>query len=81
MTDRGPDSAGIAIYSRPKAGLGKLTIQSTDPEQDFTDLDGALHAALGQPVSIRSSRPMPCWRYRWTSWRLRARPFAPCARP
>lgn len=53
MTDRGPDSAGIAIYSGAKDGLGKLTIQSADPAKDFKDLDGDLHEALGQPVTMK----------------------------
>jgi hypothetical protein len=44
MTDRGPDSAGIAIYSGARDGLGKLTVQSAHPETDFKDLDGDLHA-------------------------------------
>jgi glutamate synthase domain-containing protein 1 len=52
MTDRGPDSAGIAIYGGAKDGLGKLTIQSANPTKDFKDLDGDLHAALGQPVTM-----------------------------
>jgi len=52
MTDRGPDSAGIAIYGTPKAGLGKITVQSAHPERDFKDLDGDLHAAIGQPVAM-----------------------------
>ena len=52
MTDRGPDSAGIAIYSGAKDGLGKLTVQSAHPEEDFKDLDGDLHAAIGQPVTM-----------------------------
>jgi methylamine---glutamate N-methyltransferase subunit A len=52
MTDRGPDSAGIAIYSGAKDGLGKLTVQSAHPERDFKDLDGDLHAAIGQPVTM-----------------------------
>ena len=53
MTDRGPDSAGIAIYSGAKDGLGKLTIQSADPAKDFKDLDGDLHDAIGQPVTMK----------------------------
>ena len=53
MTDRGPDSAGIAIYSGAKDGLGKLTIQSADPAKDFEDLDGDLHDAIGQPVTMK----------------------------
>jgi glutamate synthase domain-containing protein 1 len=52
MTDRGPDSAGIAIYGGAKDGLGKITIQSAHPEKDFKDLDGELHAAIGQPVAM-----------------------------
>ena len=52
MTDRGPDSAGIAIYSGARDGLGKLTVQSAHPETDFKDLDGDLHAAIGQPVAM-----------------------------
>ena len=52
MTDRGPDSAGIAIYSGGKDGLGKITVQSADPTKDFKDLDGDLHDAIGQPVTM-----------------------------
>ena len=52
MTDRGPDSAGIAIYGGAKDGLGKITIQSATPDQDFKDLDGELHAAIGKPVAM-----------------------------
>jgi len=50
MTDRGPDSAGIAIYSEGRVGHGKLTVQSATPEVDFKNLDADLQAALGQPV-------------------------------
>jgi methylamine---glutamate N-methyltransferase subunit A len=53
MTDRGPDSAGIAIYGGAKDGLGKLTIQSAHPEKDFKDLDGDMHDAIGQPVTMK----------------------------
>ncbi|NJS38045.1 MAG: glutamine amidotransferase family protein [Rhodobacteraceae bacterium] len=52
MTDRGPDSAGIAIYSGAKDGLGKITVQSAQPERDFKTLDADLHAAIGQPVAL-----------------------------
>ncbi|OYU39683.1 MAG: glutamine amidotransferase [Pseudorhodobacter sp. PARRP1] len=50
MTDRGPDSAGIAIYSQGKIGHGKLTVQSATPEVDFKNLDADLKDALGTPV-------------------------------
>jgi glutamate synthase domain-containing protein 1 len=53
MTDRGPDSAGIAIYGGAKDGLGKITIQSAHPDKDFKDLDGDLHDAIGQPVTMK----------------------------
>ncbi len=50
MTDRGPDSAGIAIYSGAGEGRAKITVQSADPAKDFKNLDADLHDAIGQPV-------------------------------
>ena len=50
MTDRGPDSAGIAIYSGARDGIGKITIQSADPAADFRNLDADLKDAIGKPV-------------------------------
>ena len=50
MSDRGPDSAGIAIYSGAKDGIGKITVQSARPEVDFKTLDADLKDAIGQPV-------------------------------
>ncbi len=50
MTDRGPDSAGIAIYSGAKDGIGKITVQSAQPEVDFKTLDEDLRNAIGAPV-------------------------------
>ncbi|MFZ1663663.1 MAG: glutamine amidotransferase, partial [Paracoccaceae bacterium] len=32
MTDRGPDSAGIAIYGGAGDGLAKITVQSANPD-------------------------------------------------
>ncbi len=52
MTDRGPDSAGIAIYGGAGDGLAKITVQSAQPDRDFANLDADLHAALGQPVAM-----------------------------
>ena len=51
MTDRGPDSAGIAIYGDGDAGL-KMTIQSDTPEV-FDGLDTTLSDVLGQSARIR----------------------------
>ncbi len=50
MSERGPDSAGIAVYSGAQDGLGKITVQSPNPCEDFATLDADLHAAIGQPV-------------------------------
>ena len=54
MTDRGPDSAGIAIYNDAGGNNAKLTIQSDNAEEDFAGLDKALSDAIGTPVSIRT---------------------------
>lgn len=51
MTDRGPDSAGIAIYGGGAKGQGKITIQSATPDQDFKGLDAELGKKLGTKVS------------------------------
>ncbi|MDI3335069.1 glutamine amidotransferase family protein [Defluviimonas aestuarii] len=53
MTDRGPDSAGIAIYSRPDDGLAKITVQSANPSADFATLDKDLKEAIGKPVALK----------------------------
>lgn len=52
MTDRGPDSAGIAIYGADD-GRGKITLQSPDPDQDFAALDAELGRALGCDVDMQ----------------------------
>lgn len=53
MTDRGPDSAGIAIYGRDEDSNTKLTIQSSDPAQDFDGLGKLLSDAANTQVSMR----------------------------
>jgi len=50
MTDRGPDSAGIAIYGGAGDGLAKITVQSANPDADFATLDEDLKDAIGTPV-------------------------------
>jgi amidophosphoribosyltransferase len=52
MTDRGPDSAGIAIYNGATEGRTKLVIQSETPDADFPGLDTQLGAALGGSVTM-----------------------------
>ncbi len=53
MTDRGPDSAGIAIYGNDVDQNFKLTVQSDRPDEDFANLDKELADAIGTPVSMR----------------------------
>lgn len=52
MTDRGPDSAGIAIYGSESNGNAKLTVQSDTPDVDFHKLDNELRKLLNGKVSI-----------------------------
>ena len=52
MSDRGPDSAGIAVYPGASAGVAKLTVQADDPAR-FEGLDSAMSAAIGADVSLR----------------------------
>ncbi|MGN7713196.1 class II glutamine amidotransferase [Agrobacterium radiobacter] len=56
MTDRGPDSAGIAIYGSPADGKAKVTLQSAKPEVDFRGLDKELAAAgIDASVTVKST--------------------------
>ncbi|KPY58375.1 glutamine amidotransferase family protein [Pseudomonas syringae] len=51
MTDRGPDSAGFAIYGDEVAqGWVKLTLQATSEQYDFTALIAALQGRLNAPL-------------------------------
>jgi len=53
MTDRGPDSAGIAVYGDEHEGRAKLTIQSGDPVETFHGLEDELSEQLGIAVHLR----------------------------
>lgn len=53
MSERGPDSAGVAIYHDPVApGGAKLTLFSHDPKYDWPALAARLGAALGVAASV-----------------------------
>ena len=54
MTDRGPDSAGLAIYGAGGDGV-KITVRSTTPDQSFRGLDSALGSALDRPVTMKTT--------------------------
>ena len=53
MTDRGPDSAGIAIYGSDADGNSKLTVQSDNADADFATLAEDLSEALNTKVALR----------------------------
>mgnify|MGYP004712036767 CR=1 FL=1 len=56
MTDRGPDSAGIAIYGSAANGRAKVTIQSADPAVDFSDLAEVLKEnGVDAVVTVKST--------------------------
>jgi amidophosphoribosyltransferase len=52
MTDRGPDSAGIAIYGGETKGKAKLTVQSDTADVDFAGLDSDLAAKIEGSVLL-----------------------------
>jgi glutamate synthase domain-containing protein 1 len=52
LGDRGPDSAGLAIYSGADDGVGKITVQSASPAEDFEGLADRLSGAIGAEVTI-----------------------------
>jgi amidophosphoribosyltransferase len=53
MTDRGPDSAGIAVYHRPVAdGQSKLTLFHADLHYPWRQLGGDLGEALDAEVEV-----------------------------
>ena len=58
MNDRGPDSAGVAVYRDPaRSGSTKLTLFSSDPRFDWWELCAELHGVFGgsPEPSVRSS--------------------------
>ena len=52
LSDRGPDSAGIAIYGSGEKKKSKITIQSADPDSDFAGLGKELEKSLGVKVAV-----------------------------
>ena len=53
MTDRGPDSAGIAIYAQKEPGRSKFTIQSDTFSHAFNDLQQELTKCLNCTVNVQ----------------------------
>ena len=52
MSDRGPDSAGIAIYKNPKNSFIKITVQSSQPQIDFENIKIELDNLFNQNLEI-----------------------------
>jgi methylamine---glutamate N-methyltransferase subunit A len=52
MCERGPDSAGFAVYGPAHKGKAKITLQSPDPDRDFAGLTAAISKAVGADVSL-----------------------------
>lgn len=53
MTDRGPDSAGIAVYGDDHEGRAKLTLQAADPGVTFSGLEEELTKRLGLDLHVK----------------------------
>ena len=53
MSDRGPDSAGIAVYRAGDAERTKITVQSDHADNDYSGLEAALTKSIGETVSVR----------------------------
>jgi glutamate synthase domain-containing protein 1 len=51
MSDRGPDSAGVAIYGPGKAGKIRLTLRAA-AETDFDEVAGAIKAVIGHDIEL-----------------------------
>lgn len=52
MTDRGPDSAGLAIYGHSQDSTSKVTVQSDDPDTVFADLPNQIAKGICLPVAL-----------------------------
>jgi glutamate synthase domain-containing protein 1 len=53
MSDRGPDSAGVAFYRNPVAdGQTKLTLQHDDPRFDWDALRHGMQDAIGADAAV-----------------------------
>ena len=53
MTDRGPDSAGVAIYGAETPGQVKITIQSDTPDVAYDGLIEAMATEIGVTPDLR----------------------------
>lgn len=54
LCDRGPDSAGFAVYGAAREGQAKITLQSPNPRTDFAGLAGTIGEAIGAEASLEA---------------------------
>lgn len=54
MCERGPDSAGFAVYGQSIEGQSKITIQSPNAATDFAGLEKALSEAVGSIIKLQA---------------------------
>lgn len=52
MCERGPDSAGFAVYGASEPGKAKITLQSPEPDKDFAGLADAVSKVIEAPVKL-----------------------------
>ncbi|MEM6461237.1 MAG: glutamine amidotransferase family protein [Pseudomonadota bacterium] len=55
MTDRGPDSAGMAVYADTDNSVDKITIQSDRPAIDFPVIETVLADGFGEDASLSAN--------------------------
>jgi glutamate synthase domain-containing protein 1 len=56
MRERGPDSAGFAVYGDGRPGRSKITVLAEHSSPDWSRLAGELGLATGSEVTVRSIR-------------------------
>jgi glutamate synthase domain-containing protein 1 len=54
MCERGPDSAGFAVYGSGDSEHVKLTLREASPNTDFAALAKKVEASIGAPVSVET---------------------------
>ncbi|MDX2290288.1 MAG: glutamine amidotransferase family protein [Hyphomicrobiaceae bacterium] len=54
MCERGPDSAGFAVYGQPTEGRAKITLQSPEADTAFADLSADLRRATGVEAALHA---------------------------
>ena len=52
MSDRGPDSAGVALYRDTETKVAKITLYDSSPECDWDELATEAASELGIPVDV-----------------------------